>query len=207
MKENRDYSEAHERISMLVYTQSFMCDKDSFLYFKNANLLKSIRIYFMPLLDKHDKSLPIETGYYKHTSEENVIRISIEFSDCARIVFVSPNAPQNKTEDELNEIAEKCILHNRFNDLFDYIVASDAWCEEHEEYDNIISYSEAQDILRLFLIQKKDFEMVNNFYIDESLYLLKISWIVPQLLHHPVTEQINSLSLAAPGASSLPLAC
>ena len=37
--------------------------------------------------------------------------------------------------------------------------------------------------------------------------LLKIPQIVPQLLHHPVTEQINSLSSAAPGASSLPLAC
>lgn len=77
-----------------------------------------------------------------------------------------------KAEDELDEIAEKCILHNRLSDIFDYIVASDAWCEKHEEYDNIISYSEAKDILRLFLIQKKDFEIVNNVYIDESLYYI-----------------------------------
>ena len=157
-------------ISMLVYTQSFICDNDSFLYFRNANLLKRIRIHYMPLLDKHGKSLPIETGYYKHTSEQNAIRISIEFSDCASGVFISSNVPREESEDELNDIAEKCILHNRLHELFDYIVASDAWCEEHEEYDNIISYSEAKDILRLFLIQKKDFEIINNFYVDESLY-------------------------------------
>lgn len=157
---------------MLVYTQSFVCDKDAFLYFKNANLLQRISICYMPLLDKHKISLPIETGHYKHTSEENAICISVEFSVCTRGVFVSSNTPQNKTENELNEIAEKCILHNRLNDLFDYIVASDAWCEEHEEYDNIISYSEAKDILRLFLIQKKEFEMVNNYYVDESLYYI-----------------------------------
>ena len=156
---------------MLVYTQSFICDKESFQYFKNAGLLKKISIYYMPLLDKQGKLLPIETGYYKHTPEENAIRTSIEFSDCASGLFVSSNVPQ-KTEDDLDEKAEKCILHNRLNNLFDYIVASDAWCEDHEEYDNIVSYSEAKDILRLFLIQKKDFEMVNNFYVDESLYYI-----------------------------------
>ena len=172
MKENNIFSEMPERISMLVYTQSFICDKDSFLYFKNANLLKSISIYFMPLLNKHGQSLPIETGYYKHTPEENAIRTSIEFSDCASGLFVSSNVPQKKAEDDLNEKAEKCILHNRLNDLFDYIVASDAWCEEHEEHDNIVSYSEAKGILRLFLIQKKEFELVNNYCIDEFLYYI-----------------------------------
>ena len=34
--------------------------------------------------------------------------------------------------------------------------------------------------------------------------LLKISQLVPQLLHHPVTGQINSLSAAAPGATLHP---
>ena len=157
---------------MLVYTQSFIYDKDSFLYFKNANLLKSIRIYYMPLLVKHNKSLPIETGYYKHTLEENTIRTSIEFSDCVSGLFVTSNEPQRKEDDALNKMAEKCILHNRLSDLFDYIVASDTWCEGHSEYKNITSYTEAKNILRLFLIQKKDFEIVNNFYVNESIYYI-----------------------------------
>ena len=38
-------------------------------------------------------------------------------------------------------------------------------------------------------------------------YLLKISQNVSKLLRHPVTEQINSLSAAAPEAPSAPLAC
>ena len=46
-----------------------------------------------------------------------------------------------------------------------------------------------------------------KYLYDHTDMVLKISWIVPQLLHHSVTEQINSLSSTAPGASSLPLAC
>ena len=172
MKESNVFSEMPEKITMLVYTQSFLGDKDSFLYFNNADLLRSIRIRYMPLLDKHGTSLPIETGYYKHTPDENEICTSIEFSDCAIRLFASSIFPPQKTEDELNELAETYILHNRLNNIFDYIIASDVWCEEHEEHDNIVSYSEAKDILRLFLIQKKDFEMINNFYVDESLYYL-----------------------------------
>ncbi len=172
MKEKNAFSEMPARISMLVYTQSFICDKESFQYFCNANLLKGIRIHYMPLLDEHSELLPIKTGKYIHTPEENAITTTIEFSDCVSGLCVTSNIPQIKTEDELNEIAEKCILNNRLNDLFDYIVASDAWCERHKEYDNIISYSEVKDILRLFLIQKKDFQMVQNFYVDESLYYI-----------------------------------
>ena len=97
MKECKGFPEI-PRVSMLVYTQSFICDQDSFLYFKNANLLKSIRIYYMPLLEKHGKSLPIETGYYKHTPDENEICTSIEFSDCAIRLFASSIFPPQKTE-------------------------------------------------------------------------------------------------------------
>ena len=43
----------------------------------------------------------------------------------------------------------------------------------------------------------------DEFRVD----MLKISHLVHQLFIHPVTEQINSLSSAAPEAASLPLAC
>ena len=55
------------------------------------------------------------------------------------------------------------------------------------------------------LNHEKLLNLLRKEVTDERV--LKISWIVPQLLHHSVTEQINSLSSAAPGASSLPLAC
>lgn len=51
------------------------------------------------------------------------------------------------------------------------------------------------------------FHQYQVFEYIRDCFVLKIPQIVPQLLHHPVTEQINSLSSAAPGASSLPLAC
>jgi len=40
-----------------------------------------------------------------------------------------------------------------------------------------------------------------------AVTVLKISQDVLQLLHHPVTEQINSLSSAVPEAPFAPLAC
>ena len=42
---------------------------------------------------------------------------------------------------------------------------------------------------------------------DEKLIVLKIPQSVPRLLSHPVTEQISSLSLDRPEATSAPLAC
>ena len=47
---------------------------------------------------------------------------------------------------------------------------SDEWCKEHKEYDSVLHYSEAKEILRLFLINNKQFEVVNNFFCGEFLY-------------------------------------
>lgn len=170
MEKKNVFSDASDRISILVYTQSFLYDNNVFQYFSDANLLKSIRIHYMPLLVKPEESLPVDTGIYRHTPRGDTISTIIEFSDCSSRVFISSNSQRRKTEDELKETAEKCILHNQLNRLFDYIVASDDWCKEHKEYDSIVSYSEAKEILRLFLIHKKEFEMVNSLYFDESLY-------------------------------------
>ena len=48
---------------------------------------------------------------------------------------------------------------------------------------------------------------VKNTAITFEYDVLKIPQSVPRLLSHPVTEQINSLSLDRPEATSAPLAC
>ena len=47
---------------------------------------------------------------------------------------------------------------------------------------------------------------MNKLYDRAEIYVLKISQLVPQLLNHPVTEQITSLSRFRPEAALPPLA-
>ena len=171
MEKTNVFSEHAESISILVYTQSFFCDPESFDYFKNANLLNSIHVYFMPLLGTPDKVPPVKTGIYKHVPEENAICSYAVFSDCTGRAYLSSNTPQRKTDEELSIIAEEVMLRHPFHPLtFDYTVASDSWCEEHKDYSNVTPYSEAKDILRLFLVNKKEFEVIDHYYIDEFFY-------------------------------------
>ena len=173
MKKTNVFSEQSETIAILVYTQSFLYDHASFQYFDNANLLQSIRIYFMPLLVKSDGPLPIQTGIYKHTLEGNTICSSVIFSDCCGHACFDQDAASGKTDEEFSKVAEAIMLHHPFHPLsFDYIVASDEWCEKHSEYHNIMSFSEIKEVLRLYLINKKEFEIIDHYYIDEFSYYI-----------------------------------
>lgn len=173
MDKTNVFSDHAESISILVYTQSFLCDLGSFDYFNNANRLNSIHVYFMPLLETPDKLPPVKTGIYKHVPEEKAICSYAVFSDCTGRMYLSSNTPQRKTDEELSKIAEEVMLHHPFHPLtFDYTVASDSWCEDHKDYNCVTPYSEAKDILRLFLVNKKEFEVVEHFFIDESYYYI-----------------------------------
>lgn len=112
MDKRNVFSEQSENITMLVYTQSFLSDNSAFNYFNNANLLKKIKIYYMPLLVQSDISLPIEMGSYIHTPEENAICTNIKFCDLSKDLYLAANAPQRKTDDELSKIAEEILLRN-----------------------------------------------------------------------------------------------
>lgn len=186
------FSSPSETISILVYTQSFLCDYGAYQYFKNADRLESIKVYFMPLLITPDKSPAINTGIYKHTPEGNSIRTSVVFSDCSGYAYFSPNTPQRKTDEELSKIAEEIMLRNPFHPLsFDYTVASDVWCYEHKGYDNVKSFSEVKEILRLFLVNKKEFELVEHYYIDESFYYIYRNRVIFKEFHNFWSSTVN----------------
>ncbi len=165
------FSEPSDVITVLVHTKSFLSDSNSLHYFNNANRLKSIRIYYMPISGRPEEDIQVNMGVYKHTEIAHAIYTSIEFSDYSVSVCVFPNSPGGNAYEELDEIAEDAILRNMScSQLFDYIVASDTWCKKHSDYNGVISFSEIQEILRLFLINKKQFEFIENYYCDETLY-------------------------------------
>lgn len=173
MNKRNVFSEQSESITMLVYTQSFLSEKSAFQYFNNANSLETIIIYYMPLLAQSDISLQIETGSYIHTPKGNTICTTIKFCDISKDVYLAANAPQRKTDDELSKKTEEILLRNQLGPrLFDYVVASDEWCKKHKEFDSVLPYSEAKEILRLFLIKNKKFEVINNYFCDEFSYYI-----------------------------------
>ena len=170
MKKRNVFSDPPEEISMLVFTQSFLSNTEAFVYFNNANLLRRIKIYYMPLSTKANETLPIEMGTYHHKKEETAICTSIEYSNCSGLICVSRATSQVKPDIELDAFAEEIILRDKsHSQLFDYVVASDRWCDEHKDYDSVICYSDAKEILRLFLINKKEFELTPHFTCDETL--------------------------------------
>lgn len=157
-------------VTILVYTKSFLCQKNSFLYFENANKLNSIQIYYMPLLCASSKKLPISTGIYKNNVNNNRVFTSIQFSTLSTVVSTEYPADNSKTDAYFNQKAEAEILSGQAPDLFDYVVCSDEWCVEHKDHKFPVSFSECKEILRLFLVAKKDFALDEHHSCDEFTY-------------------------------------
>lgn len=173
MKNRNVFSDNSNAITMLIYTQTFLTEDNAIQYFTNANLLKNIKIYYMPLLVKPEKPLSIETISYIHRPEGNAICNAIEYPGFSRLIGYTSNIPCRKSEDELNKMTEDFLLHNRIDpQIFDYVVASDGWCNVHPEYDCILPYSKAKEILRLYMVNSKQYELTDHYSCDESLYYI-----------------------------------
>ena len=64
------FSDNSSQVSIFVYTESFLDEEPSFLYFNNARKLDGIQIYYMPVLDNQNRQLPIVTGAYRSWCQE-----------------------------------------------------------------------------------------------------------------------------------------
>ena len=59
------FSDNLPEVSVLVYTQDFIKDNGALQYLRNANKIKGIKVYFMPVLSTNT-TLSLETGKYTH---------------------------------------------------------------------------------------------------------------------------------------------
>lgn len=167
------FSNNSDQVSLLIYTESFLEEDASFLYFNNANKLNIIQVFYMPLLCTPSHDLPVLTGTYRSWCQDNRNFTSIIFPECSGIVSEYYPANPDATDFDNNKLAEKNLLMgNSFSDLFDYIVCSDSWCQRHKDFVAVISFSECKEILRLFLIMKKNFAINANLVCDETLYYI-----------------------------------
>ena len=165
------FSDNSSQVSIFVYTESFLDEEPSFLYFNNARKLDGIQIYYMPVLDNQNRQLPIVTGAYRSWCQEGRTFTAIEFPQYSGIVNAHYPANSDRTDYDNNKLAEEKILQDEsFSNLYDYVVCSDKWCQTHRNFRSVISFSECKEVLRLFLIMKKRFTLCEHFSCDETMY-------------------------------------
>lgn len=166
------FSDNAEEIAILVYTEKFLNDSDALSFFCNANKISRIRIYFMPVLAKSkDCQLPVgEYSYFKDRVFTNVI---IKFNDCSGVVSIHKRLPQNMDDTAIYRLSEKNIINGQLaSEMFDYIVTKDFFPEQEQCDIPVISLEQCKEVLRLFLVQRKQFIVCEHEYIDETFYYI-----------------------------------
>ena len=162
------FSNNLSQISVLVYTESFLGDEPSFTYFHNAGKLEGIHIYYMPVVGDAKGSLSVETGVYRNFCQEGRIFTVIQFPQCSEVVYTYNAAEPGKTVHDNNRLAEEQILQGESPlELFHYVVAADKWCKGHAGDSSVISFSTCKEILRLFLVNRKDFGSQNMLHVTK----------------------------------------
>ena len=160
-------------INVLVYTADFIDDSDTIIYFRNANKIKGINIYFMPLLSGK-KLEAVDQGSYLCIREGAINKIVVKFKDYqSNAVFMHPFDDCSVwDEQKIFELAEKNIINGGINsDKFDYIVVKQK-NNVKQAHIPAISASQCADILRLFLVQRKWFFVSESYKIDETSYYI-----------------------------------
>lgn len=166
------FSDNKEAISILVYTEKFLKDSAALKFFCNANKIPQIRIYFMPVLSKQ-KDCKLTVGEYSHFKHGVFTNVVINFVDCSGVVSIHNYLPENIDDIEIYKLTEKSIIHGQLvSDLFDYVVTRDFFPEQEECNIPVISLETCKELLRVFLVQKKQFIVSEHYNIDETFYYI-----------------------------------
>lgn len=158
-----------QNITLLIHTESFLDDVESLQYFYNANKYKDINIYFMPVINTNKSK--IETGKYNHFKSNGFWVTSIYFPNWSSVICIHGRSNLNLSVAELDSLTEKSILSGEIaNDTIDFIVSNNN--PQNTNNMPVVSLSKCQEMLRLFLINKKEFLIRENFTIDETFYYI-----------------------------------
>lgn len=166
------FSDNKEAISILVYTEKFLNDSVALKFFCNANKIPKIRIYFMPVLS-NQKDCKLMVGEYSHFKHGVFTNVAINFVDCSGVVSIHNHLPENIDDIDIYKLSEKDIIHGQLvSDLFDYVVTRDFFPEQEECDIPVISLERCKELLRLFLVQRKQFIISERLNIDETFYYM-----------------------------------
>lgn len=158
-------------VTLLIHTESFLNDTNALEYFYNANKLDNIKIYFMPVINRTDTN--IFTGKYNHFKSNGFNVTSIKFPDISFVLCLHGKCSTDLTESQLDLMTEQSILRGETaDDVLDFIVTNSVSTQDVKCSTPIISLSECKEILRIFLVNKKEFLICENTHIDETIYYI-----------------------------------
>ena len=166
-----------KKISILIYTESFLSCTDALKYFKNVALFDVFEVNYLPMLD-NKKEFDFATCKYKHIREQNIIYSVIEFENGSGCIGTHNRILHENfdslTDDELNKLSEKIIIEgNTYAAPFDLVVVSDEWARKNSLSQNhVFSFSQIKEFIRLYMINSKNFFVTPNFHIDEFYYYI-----------------------------------
>lgn len=166
-----------KKISILIYTESFLGHTDALEYLKNVASFDAFEVNYLPILDDKKES-DLATCKYKHIRERNIIYSVIEFENGSGCIGTHNRILHENfdslTDNELNKLSEKIIIEgNTYAAPFDVVVVSDKWASKKTlPQDQVLSFSQIKEFIRLYMIGKKKFHITPNYYIDEFGYYI-----------------------------------
>lgn len=158
-------------ITILVHTESILKDPDTIDFLLTANKLSAISILFMPVINPQSE-IPFQTGKYTYEFSEKTVTLSLVFSKVT--VFRACFNKNLYQLSELEKIAETCILNGNFSSPhIDYILSDQIKTPPiNGSKIQIVSVKQCREILRLFLVNTKQYSVSERYTIDETLYYL-----------------------------------
>lgn len=166
------FSDNRYEINILVYTESFLKENEAIEFLKKAGELTGINIYFMPLISD-EIELSFETGKYRYCKEGVITSVIMNFKDCGSVVSMHRGVPNDIEDIEIYRLAEKSIINGQLvSDLFDYVVVKENLANKDSCNIPVIRLEECRDILRLFLVQRKQFQISEHTSTDETGYYI-----------------------------------
>lgn len=166
------FSDNLPEVSVLVHTQDFIKDNGALQYLRNANKIKGIKVYFMPVLSTNT-TLSLETGKYTHFKDGLITSVVLDFADCGCVVSMHSDISVNIDDKEIYRLAEKSIINGELvTDLFDYVVVRTNFANKEKCNVPVVSLEQCKEILRLFLVHRKQFWVSGHYCIDETFYYI-----------------------------------
>lgn len=166
------FSDNANRISILVHTEKFLDDSSALEFLCNANKLSHIHIYFMPVLTEQ-KTFNLNIGKYSYFKDGIFTNVVINFADYSGVISIHHHLQEDMKDIDIFRLSEESIINGQLaSDQFDYVVTREVFTDQEKCDIPVIMLERCKEILRLFLVNGKQYEVREHEYIDETFYYI-----------------------------------
>lgn len=187
------------KISILVYTESFSDSLQAIDYFEKEDKFDEFEVNFLPLLNESIK-VNVAQCQYKHIRERNIIYSTIVLKNGSGCIGTHNRVLYENFDDltdlDLNILSEKIILAgNTYAAPFDLVVVSDEWANKNAPLPSqVVSFTKMKEFTRLFMINHQKFFIAPHFHIDEFYYYIYRHKYLFKNFQHFWSSNVHSLN-------------